>query len=99
MDPVIAVILRASLALLFVVAAAHKLRDLEAFHEVLSAYALLPGALVRPAARALPALELICALALATPRAASCGAVLAAVLLALYALVMGVNLRRGRRDL
>jgi len=98
-DPVVVVILRASLALLFVVAAAHKLRDPEPFRAVLDAYALLPARLAGVAARALPALELVCALALATPRFASAGAVLAAALLALYALAMTVNLLRGRRDL
>ena len=99
MDPVVVVILRASLALLFVVAAAHKLRDPESFRAVLDAYALLPGGLAGLAARTLPLLEVVAALGLAMPGGASFAVLLAAALLALYASAIGVNLLRGRRDL
>ena len=99
MDPVVAVILRAALALLFVAAAAHKLRDGAAFRASLDAYDLLPESVAALAARLLPALELVAAGLLAAPRAAPAGALLAAALLALYAVAMGVNLLRGRRDL
>lgn len=99
MDPVLAVVLRGALALLFTVAALHKLRDRDAFRATLDAYDLLPPALSAPLARALPMLELAAAVLLVAPRAAAAGASLAALLLALYALAMGVNLLRGRRDL
>jgi hypothetical protein len=98
-DPVVVVILRAALALLFVSASAHKLRDPIAFRAALDGYGLLPAAPARVAARALPFAELGCAVALALPRTGVAGALLAVALLALYALAMGVNLLRGRRDL
>ena len=99
MDPVLAVVLRGALALLFVVAALHKLRDRDAFRATLDAYALLPSALTAPLARAVPLVELVAALLLVVPRAAAVGASIAVLLLSVYALAMGVNLLRGRRDL
>ncbi len=99
MDPIVAVILRAALALLFVAAAAHKLRDKDGFRATLDAYGLLPASAIGAAARTLPFVEIGVAILLAAPRAAHAGALLAAGLLALYALAMGVNLLRGRRDL
>jgi len=98
-DPVVVVILRAALALLFVAAAAHKLRDRDGFRASLEAYRLLPAGALAPAARALPLVELATAALLVTPRAGRAGALAAASLLLLYALAMGVNLARGRRDL
>jgi len=98
-DPVVVVILRGALALLFAAAAVHKLRGGAAFRETLSAYALLPEPAVAPAARVLPGLELAIALALAVPAAAAAGALAAAGLLVLYAAAMAINLARGRRDL
>ena len=99
MDPVLAVVLRGALALLLVAAALHKLRDRDAFRATLEAYALLPAPLLSPLARAVPLLELSAAALLVTSRAAPAGGALAALLLAVYALAMGVNLLRGRRDL
>lgn len=99
MDPVLAVVLRGALALLFVVAALHKLRDRHAFRATLDAYALLPSGLTAPLARAVPLVELTAAILIVAPRAATAGAVLAVLLLSVYALAMGVNLLRGRRDL
>jgi hypothetical protein len=43
MDPVFDSTLRAALALLFLVAAAHKLRDLGRFRATLADYRVLPG--------------------------------------------------------
>jgi len=99
MDPVLAVVLRGALALLLIVAALHKLRDRASFRATLEAYALLPAPLLSPLARAVPLVELAAAALLVTSRAAPAGGVLAALLLAVYALAMGVNLLRGRRDL
>ncbi|MBY0278230.1 methylamine utilization protein MauE, partial [Candidatus Binatia bacterium] len=99
MDPVLAVVVRGALALLFAVAALHKLRSRDAFGATLDAYAVLPHALSAPLARAVPVVEIAAAVLLVTPRAAAAGGALAAMLLAIYALAMGVNLLRGRRDL
>jgi hypothetical protein len=99
MDPVLAVVLRTALALLLVVAALHKQSSRDAFRATLEAYALLPSGVLGAVARGVPGLELAAAVLLIAPRASAVGAVLAAALFAVYALAMGVNLLRGRRDL
>ena len=99
LDPVLAVILRGALGLLFASSALHKLRDPGAFGAALEAYRLLPAALTRVAAFALVAAESATALALLAPIAPGPGAGLAVALLAIYALAIGVNLARGRRDI
>ncbi|MEW6268005.1 MAG: MauE/DoxX family redox-associated membrane protein [Thermodesulfobacteriota bacterium] len=99
MDPVVVVILRAALALLLAAAAVHKLRDAGAFRASVAAYALLPDAAVGAFSRVLPALEVAIALALLGPATGHAGALAAAALLAVYALAIGINLARGRRDL
>ena len=57
-DPVMGHAAAASVAVLFLLAALSKLRDIELFHAVLDNYQLLPSALVPVAARVLPTLEL-----------------------------------------
>jgi uncharacterized membrane protein YphA (DoxX/SURF4 family) len=57
LDPVVLLGLRLALALLFLSAAAHKLRDLVGFRRVLSAYQVLPEGLVPGAAIALAGFE------------------------------------------
>jgi len=83
MDPVLDMTARAALALLFVVAASHKLRDPGRFRSTLAEYRLLPDVLTPLAAALVVAVEL---------------AVAAALLLG-YAAAIGINLARGRRDL
>lgn len=98
-DPVIDVALRASLAVLFAAAATHKARDPRRFRATVAAYRLLPAVLATPAALVLCASEIGVAMALVTPGARSAGLLGAALLLALYAGAIGINLGRGRRDL
>ena len=83
MDPVIDVALRGGLALLFLVAALHKTRDLGSFHATLANYRLLPPRATGAAALVVVAL----------------GAVAEAMLLAAYTGAIAVNLARGRRDI
>jgi len=97
MDPVLVLVVRSFTALVLLLAAAHKLRDLEGFRRILGAYRLLPAAAEPVAARLVPALELGCALLLLAGWPG--GGALVAALLALYALAIGANLLRGRRDL
>ena len=99
MDPVIDTTLRSALALLFVVAAAHKVRDLGRFRATLAEYRLLPGALARLGAGLVVAVEAAVAAALVAPALRRPGLVSAATLLLVYAAAIGVNLARGRRDL
>ncbi|HEY1927036.1 MAG TPA: MauE/DoxX family redox-associated membrane protein [Caulobacteraceae bacterium] len=86
-------------ALVFARAAAFKLRDIEAFADALAAYRILPISLVEPGARALPVVEAACALALLAPPTRVAGETAAATLLTVFALAMGVNLLRGRREI
>lgn len=85
------------LALLFARAALHKASDVGGFEGVLATYGLAPFGLVGFGARALPALEFLCAVLLLTPAAASLGAALGIALLCLYAGAMAFNLTHGRR--
>jgi hypothetical protein len=97
MDPAVDIALRAGLALLLLVAAGHKLRDLAHFRATLAEYRLLPESLVGGGAVVVVGVEIAIAVALVTARAA--GALAAASLLAVYAAAIGVNLARGRRHI
>src|SRR5262245_1519036 len=94
-DPVVLATLRAGLALLFAAAAVHKLRDRAAFGAVLAEYRVVPRALLHISVWAVPAFESAVALALLRP--GPLGPVAAALLLALYAGAIALNLARGRR--
>jgi hypothetical protein len=96
-DPALQLALRVAAALLFVAAAAHKLRDVDGFRQALAVYAILPAPAVAPAAAALIAVEIAVGIGCALPAAAP-GACLAGIgLLALYSGAIALNLARGRR--
>ena len=97
MDPVVDATVRAGLALLFLAAAAHKLRDPARFRATVADYRLLPDVLVPLGAAFLIVAEPVVVAALAGAR--WWGLAGAAALLALYAAAIGVNLVRGRRHL
>ena len=99
MDPAIDLTLRAALALLLAVAAAHKLRDVAAFQATFADYRLVPDALGRPLALLVPFVETAAALLLLAPATSALGKVGAAALLVVYAAAVGVNLARGRRHI
>lgn len=97
-DPVVALVVRGGLVLLFASAAFHKLRDRAGFASVLAAYRLLPEAVV-PAATivvALTELAVAAALALGSTVVGPAGAL---ALLCVYAVAIAVNLARGRRTI
>ena len=98
-DPAVACLLIASVALLFLVAAVHKLRDLRRFREVFAAYRLLPLAVGRSVAPAIPALELAVAVALLFENLRMPALWTGVSLLLAYAIAIAINLARGRRDL
>jgi len=98
-DPALQLTVRSALALLFFWAAAHKLRDRATFRTALGRYELLPVGWLRPFMALLIASELGVAVALLFPGSASQAALAAAGLFALYAGAIGINLRRGRRDI
>ncbi len=93
-DPLLVWIAVACLATLFAHAAVTKFADTLLVEQHLAAYGV-PGALLTPASRLLPAAELAAALLLLTPWRAA-GAVLAALLLAVYAAAMAWQRLHGR---
>jgi hypothetical protein len=99
MDPAVDLTLRVALALLFATAAGHKLRDVRRFRAIVAEYEVLPSPLVVPGALAIVVAEVGVAMALVAPGLRTVGLVGAAALLAVYAVAVGVNLARGRRDL
>ncbi len=99
MDPAVAYLLIASMALMFLAAAVHKLRDLRRFREVFAAYRLLPVAAGRRLAPAVPALELAVAVGLLFENLRLPALWTGVALLLVYAVAIAINLARGRRDL
>ncbi len=97
-DPVVSVSLRCVLALLFAVAAWHKVSDHPRFASTLEAYRLLPTWLVKGVAKGLPIVEIAIAISFLLPvyRLAAIGG---AVLLVVYSVAIAINLARGRRDI
>jgi hypothetical protein len=98
-DPAIALLIVACTALLFAVAAIHKLQDPRRFGEIFAAYGLLPLAVGRFASRAVPLLEAAVAGGLLFEGSRRPADFVGIVLLLAYAGAIAVNLRRGRRDL
>lgn len=96
-DPVVTLVARVGLVLLFGSAAFHKLRDRLEFTGVLAGYRVLPAGIVPTAAVAVAAAELVIAAALAA--GSMVGPAGAVVLLAIYSLAIGINLARGRRTI
>ncbi len=96
LEPLVQATITSGLALLFVNAAVHKLRDLSRFRETLGRYALLPRVLVPIAAGLIIAAEIAVVIAAFMPSGRPFAAASGAALLLLYAAAMSANLRRGR---
>jgi hypothetical protein len=88
---------RLTLGLLLLTSAFGKLGDLRGFTAGLADYRLLPAWAVRPVALALPALELVLALALLAGLALPMAGAGTALLFAGFSGAVALNLRRGRR--
>jgi hypothetical protein len=99
MDPGIALGLRAAFALLFLAAAAHKLRAPRRFVATLADYRVLPAPLVPAAAAAVVAVELGLAALVLLPGGGAAGLRGAAALLVVYGGGIAANLARGRRHI
>jgi hypothetical protein len=99
LDPVFAILIALSFALLFGIAAAHKWRDLAGFTDVLEGYGLLPPAMVQRLSWLIPLLETGLALGLLWTRTRAVATALGLGLLLGYATAIGVNLLRGRREI
>ena len=102
LDPAIELVLRGGLALLLLGAALHKARDFAAFRSAVIGYALAPERVAGAIAALLTGAEAAIAAALLAPASIGLRApalVATALLLALYAAAIAVNLARGRRDI
>jgi hypothetical protein len=99
LDPVASSLLALWGAGLFAWAAVHKLRAREGFAATLAEYRLVPPSLVGFGAVGLGLLELATAASLLWPAVRAIGGALGAALLVIYAVAIGINLARGRRDL
>jgi len=96
LDPAFGTLIIGSFALLFAVAASHKLRDMGEFRSIFAAYELSP-ALVRWKLHWLvPVLEIAVALGLLTPPARTAAAGVGLALLIGYSIAIALNLRAGR---
>jgi Methylamine utilisation protein MauE len=98
-DPIMLSILGIALALLFTQAAWGKLRFFSQFQQILHSYQLFPAVSIAITAGVITGLEIITALSLSMPSLRSQGALMAALLLTCYAMGMGINLLRHRRQL
>lgn len=92
-----ALAIRTLISLVFLTAAYGKLRHAAPFQGVVANYRLLPDAMVAPAAYLIPPVELLLGATLLLGLAYPWPELSAAGLLLLFALAMGINLRRGRR--
>jgi hypothetical protein len=99
LDPAIGLLLVAAVALLFASASAHKLRDLRRFDEIFTAYGVLPSLTRWHLSRVIPVLELAVATGLVFEGSRLYATLVGMSLLFAYAGAIGINLRRGRRDL
>lgn len=87
------------LAGIFLPSAWSKLRAMDELEGIVTDYRLLPEPLVRPAARALPIVEIAAGILVLLPATRAPGAMLAIGLLLLFAAAMAINLARGRREI
>jgi hypothetical protein len=96
LDPVIGSLIVGCFVLLFAGAAGHKLRDLKQFAQVFAAYDIAPLLIRWRVSWLVPALEMVLAVALVLPASRAAASIMAAALLLIYALAIGINLRAGR---
>jgi hypothetical protein len=99
LDPAVGLLLGATFALLFGSAAVHKLRDLRRFGEIFSAYGVVPVVSRWRLSWLVPVLELGVAVGVLVDASRLYAVAVGIVLLLMYAAAIGINLRRGRRDL
>ena len=95
-QPHVQLVLRLVLGGLLVLAGVSKLVDRPAFRRAVAEYEVLPAALERPFATALPWLEIATGALLLLGLATNAAAALAAALFLSFGLAIGVNLARGR---
>ena len=96
LDPLVLKLVSIAFGLLFLLAAVHKLTAQQDFRSTLTAYQLLPAALVIPAGIAVPVVEGILGAAWLVGLQPESVAIASAAVLAFYTFAIAVNLVRGR---
>jgi hypothetical protein len=96
LDPLVLKLVSIAFGLLFLLAAVHKLTGLHEFRAALSAYELLPGALIAPVSVFVPVLEALLGAAWLLAIQPVFVALCSAALLGVYATAVAINLLRGR---
>lgn len=99
LDPVVVLVAKYCIALLFALACFGKLTAFPQFRATIAEYELVPESFAGPAAVAVVGIEMVIAGGAFVPLAARAAMVAAAILLLLYAVAIGINLARGRRDI
>jgi len=94
-SPLLAVIFRWILGLIFIYASMHKITDPFEFSEAIYNYRILPDILINPLAIWLPWLELLAGLSLITGVWTKGGALVISTLSAAFAIALGTALFRG----
>lgn len=98
-DPILLAIAHYAVALLFLGSAYAKVSNFTVFRATLGEYELVPSALVGLAAVVFATVELFIGVAALVTATAVPAMMAAAILLCVYALAIGINLARGRRDI
>ena len=98
-NPIIAKACALILCYVFIIAGWHKLRRRDEFITALTDYRLLPRIVIRPMAFCIPVLEVASSAAILFSVSAQIAGATIAGLLGLYAMAIGINLIRGRRDI
>ncbi|MGR9091708.1 MAG: MauE/DoxX family redox-associated membrane protein, partial [Gammaproteobacteria bacterium] len=98
-DPIIIAIAHYAVALLFLSSAYAKATNFAVFRATLAEYELLPPALAGLAAVVFTGAEFLIGSTALVAGTATAAMYAAACLLCLYALAIGINLARGRRDI
>jgi hypothetical protein len=96
LDPLILKLVSIGFGLLLLLAAVHKLTALPKFRATLTAYEIMPGALIAPASILVPIVEALLGAAWLLNVEATFVAMTTAALLASYLSAIAVNLLRGR---
>jgi len=99
LDPILTMTAQFCVALLFLSAVAAKVSNFAVFRATLAEYELVPEALVGIAAAVFAGAELVVGIAALVPGSARAAMAGGALLLTLYAIAIGINLARGRRDI
>jgi len=96
LDPIILRALSIGFALLFLLAAIHKISSAAQFRVILQEYRILPEFAVGPATKIVPAVEVLLGIGWLTAASSVVIATASALLIAMYTTAIAINLMRGR---